>query len=65
MNDDPKRRIGLVGALQKVRGQFKAAKAEIAERDARERAAQLALIEKHNFTLSAVCDIFNLPRGHL
>jgi predicted HNH restriction endonuclease len=65
MGDDLQRQIGLVSALQRIRGQYKVAKATIAERDARIRAAQLALIDKHGWTVSAVCDIFDSPKGPL
>ena len=63
MTNDPKCRNGLVEAVQKLRIQLRTAKAAIAERDARTRAAQLALIEKHDFTISAVCAIFDSPEG--
>jgi hypothetical protein len=65
MTNDPKRLTVPVGALMKVRGQLQTAKATIAEQQARERAAQLALIQEYKFTISAVCAIYNLSRGHL
>ena len=51
-----------VGAMQKVRTQLQAAKAKIAELQARERKAQLALLNDYDFTISAVCAIFDSSR---
>jgi hypothetical protein len=65
MTDDPKRLTVPVGALLRVRGQLQASKTALAEQQARERAAQLALIQEYKFTISAVCDIYNIPRVHL
>jgi hypothetical protein len=65
MTDDPKHLSVPLGTLLKVRGQLQTARATIAEMLARERAAQLALIQDHRFTISAICVIYGSPRGPL
>jgi hypothetical protein len=51
--------------MQKVRSQLQAAKERIAELEKRERDAQLALMQVHRFTVSAICAIYGSPRGPL
>ena len=48
-----------IGALQKVRAELQAEKAKNAELQARVRKAQLTLLNDYDFTISAVCAIFD------
>jgi hypothetical protein len=48
--------------MQKVRAQLQAEKAKVAELRGRVRKAQLALLNEYDFTISAVCAIFDPSR---